>query len=69
MKTYSSLSIDVIHFEAQDVITASNPIVNTPCNCSPACFENDTGSSIYVYKGFCSDPCSCKADNHYYPNN
>ena len=61
MKTYSSLSIDVIHFEAQDVITTSTPDVVT-CICPYDCFS----SPYYLLEpnGTHAPFCDCKADNH-----
>lgn len=59
MKTYSSLSIDVIHFEAQDVITSSIP----SCSCTISCFAADG-----VFNEHC-DGCRCdpRVTEHQYP--
>lgn len=56
MKTYSSLSIDVIHFEAQDVITSSTAL-DTHCICVP-------GESACHYHYDRASRVSCTADVH-----
>ena len=55
MKTYSSLSIDVIHFEAQDVITSSTAL-DTNCVC--------TYSESDYYCHYDASGVSCTADVH-----
>ena len=61
MKTYTSLSIDIIHFEAQDVITSSTAI----CNCNTACFR-EIGNGVYevIHP---QNNCTCKATTHTMP--
>ena len=64
------LKIEIIKFEAQDVITTSTPIANViTCDCTAACF-NVVDNSTYVYKGTHDETCGCdpSVTNHYYPN-
>ena len=56
MKTYSSLSIDVIHFEAQDVITSSTAL-DTNCVCTMA-------SDGLGYRHYNENLVACTADVH-----
>ena len=82
MKTYTSLFIDIIRFDAQDVITTS--VVDTPaigpapvlpapdsCSCPECCFEYIDSSHAYFFYYSLHDKnsaCNCEVDNHYYPN-
>ena len=63
MKSYSSLSIDIIRFEAQDVVTAS---VVTKCECHDFCFES--GQPTRHDEQYINQSCTCTAPNHYWPN-
>ena len=54
MKTYSSLSIDVIHFDAQDVVTAS-----VACICAPSCCTGD-----YMHRDSNNNDINCPAESH-----
>ena len=62
MKTYSSLSIDVIRFEAQDVITTSNAVVS-----APSCICEATNCFYGVHEECCDmshDEFGCPATSH-----
>ena len=55
MKTYHSLSIDVIHFDAQDVITTS-------CICEGNVLQIHTGGVDAVF--ICENHAACPAPSH-----
>ena len=55
MKTYTSLEIELMRFNAQDVITASAAY----CNCIPNCGPNGVDHEIYAI-----GPCHCTAAVH-----
>ena len=56
MKTYSSLSIDVIRFEAQDVITSSTAL-DTNCVCTRT-------DGALGYRHYNDNGVACTADVH-----
>ena len=55
------LKIDVIRFEAQDVITTSVP-KHVTCNCNNFCFSGDYNNRYHI--GF---DCGCDAEVHVDP--
>lgn len=55
------LKIEVIKFEAQDVITTSAP--DATCNCRNYCFSGNPGSRYHL--GFY---CGCDAEVHVHPS-
>ena len=54
------LKIDVIKFEAQDVITSSVAAAPVTCICIAACFTGEYGN----HNGTNAEKCECQAEVH-----
>jgi len=58
MKTYESLKLEIIHFEAQDVVTASTPEVEC------ICWYNSESFKYRHYNILLNVECAAASHNH-----
>lgn len=65
MKPYESLCIEILRFDAQDIVTASYA-ATTDCICTAGCFEEyiaADGLPAYITRPHPTNSCNCPAED------